>query len=98
MELQTDDIYGQIGEDQPPDLNNLLSRLQNEVPNSQWYQFGLALGVPKEILDQIEEHAGDNCLTELLDYWLNNHKGQPSWREVDEAQRRIDCDRQQYSE
>ena len=95
MELQTDDIYSEI---QPLDLNSLLSRVQDQIPNYQWYQFGLALGVPKEVLDQLGEHSGDNCLTELLNYWLNNHKGQPSWQEVDEAQRRIDIYRQQYSE
>ena len=106
IELQNDDIYSQIGQQHPPDLNSLLNKLQDQVPNSQWYHFGQALQVPREILDQLKEHsAEDSCLTELLDYWLKNHKGRPTWQEVTEAQRRIDfnqqangIDREQYSE
>ena len=105
MELQNDDIYTLIGEDQPPDLNSLLNKLQDQVPNSQWYQFGLALSVPKQTLDQLEEHPEDSRLTELFDYWLKNHQGRPTWQEVAEAQRRMDfyqpadcVDSEQYSE
>ena len=101
------DIYSQISisEQQPPDLNSLLNKLKDQVPNSQWYQFGQALQIPKEILDQLEEYSEDIRLTELLDYWLKNHKGGPTWQEVTEAQRRIEfyqqangVDREQYSE
>ena len=107
IELQNDDFYSQINidEQQPPDLNSLLNKLQDQVPNSQWYQFGQALQVPKEILDQLKEYSEDSRLMELLDYWLKNHQGRPTWQEVTEAQRRIEfyqqtngVDRQRHSE
>ena len=30
-------------------LNSLLHNLQDQLPNSQWCQFGLAISVPKEV-------------------------------------------------
>lgn len=101
--LENDGIYSHIGESEPLDLNSLLCKLQDQAPNSQWYQFGLALGVPKQILDQLEHQSEGSHLSELLDYWLKNHQGQPTWQEVAAAQRRIcqvadGTDNREYSE
>ena len=61
-------------------LNNLLTRLQGRV-SSHWYQFGSALGVPKDILEELSDYLDEDALVEILDYWLRNCH-QPSWQEV----------------
>ena len=103
--LENDDIYSHISENEPLDLNCLLSKLQDQIPNSQWYQFGLALGVPKQILSQLEHQTEESRLSELLDYWLKNHQGRATWQEVAAAERRIELyqqtdhiDNEEYSE
>ena len=72
--------------DEPPTLSSLLHELQGQT-TSQWYQFGLALGVPKEILEQLTNYSEEDCIVELLDYWLRHHPGQPTWQEVADAQK-----------
>jgi hypothetical protein len=64
-------------------LDNLLTRLQGRV-SSHWYQFGLALGVPQNILEELNDYLDEDALVEILDYWLKNcHPShQPSWQEV----------------
>ena len=98
------DIYNhtQFGDNQPLNLNSLLSKLQGQVSNSQWYQFGLALGVPKKALNELEQYSQDARLIEMLDCWLKHHPGRPTWQEVAEAQRKIDSyqlndDMEEYS-
>lgn len=55
---------------------------------SEWYEFGVAIGITKDVLDQL---SGEDkqCLTQVLKYWLKNHQGQPTWQEVKDAQQRI---------
>ena len=74
--------------DQPVDLNSLLLRLRGHI-TSQWYLFGLAFGVPKEILEQLRRYPREQCLVEVLDYWLRHHDGQPTWEQVVVAQEKI---------
>lgn len=52
-----------------------------------WYQFGKAIGVEESILDKCshEQYLSEQCLVEILDNWLRNHSGQPTWNEVAEA-------------
>ena len=59
------------------------------MPDSQWYQLGVAIGVPRKVLNQIENYSEESCLAEVLDYWLKHHPGQPSWKEITDAQRKI---------
>ena len=70
-------------------LDSLLIQLQAEV-TSKWYQFGEAVGVDKETLDKYTEYPDDQCIVEVLDFWLRNHTGQPTWREVADVLRGID--------
>ena len=70
-------------------LDSLLIQLQAEV-TSKWYQFGEAVGVDKETLDKYTEYPDDQCIIEVLDFWLRNHTGQPTWREVADVLRGID--------
>ena len=70
-------------------LDSLLIQLQAEV-TSKWYQFGEAVGVDKETLDKYTEYPDDQCIIEVLDFWLRNHTGQPTWRKVADVLRGID--------
>ena len=74
--------------DQLLNLDNLLIQIQGEV-NPLWYQFGEALGVKKEILNSYTRCSPDVSIIEMLDYWLRNHEGQPAWKEVAVALKRI---------
>ena len=66
------------------DLESLLSKLNGKI-KSQWYHFGLAIGVPNQTLDQLYNYSEDDCLVEVLDYWLKNHPDQPTWKELADA-------------
>ena len=79
------DTYGFL-EETPLNLNSLIHKLQGQV-NTQWYQFGLVIGVPQEILEQYSEC---DHVVEVLDYWLKHHPGQPTWQEVADAQRKTE--------
>ena len=76
------------GETTVCDLNNLVHTLRGQV-SSQWYSFGLALGAPKEILNQLKHHSDEECLVEVLDYWLRHHPGKPTWQEAMEARNKL---------
>ena len=56
-----------------------------------WYQFGEVIGVEKKLLDKfdVEKYPPEQCIIEVIDNWLRNHAGQPTWREVAEALRQI---------
>lgn len=68
------------------DVNNLLLKV-GDLVIAHWHKFGLAIGVPKEFLDQIS--GEDNkCLTQVLEYWVKHHPGKPTWEEVTDAQKK----------
>ena len=51
--------------------------------SSNWYQLGLALGIPVDIMEQLKDYSDKDALVEILDYWLKNHSsGQPTWQDV----------------
>ena len=70
------------------DLNSLVHTLRGSF-SSKWYSFGLAIGLPKDILNHIKHHSDEECLVEVLDYWLRNHPSKPTWEEVTEAKRKV---------
>ena len=76
-----------LGEIPACNLNNLVYTLRGHI-SFQWYSFGLAIGVPKQILNQLEDYTDEECLVEVLDYWLRHHPGKPTWQEVMEAKRK----------
>ena len=63
------------------DLDSLLILLKEELA-SKWYDFGLVVGVPQELMDSYSGYPSDQCLTEVLDYWLRHHTGTMKWMEV----------------
>ena len=66
------------------DLDNLLIQLRDNV-TPHWYKFGVIVGVPKEILDKCKDYPPDQCIVEVLDYWLVHHHSQLTWRDVAHA-------------
>ena len=70
-------------------LSSLLQKLKGDITN-QWYQFGLELRVPKDILDQLNSYSDEERTVEILDYWLRHHPGNPTWQEVAEARKQAD--------
>ena len=55
-----------------------------------WYQFGEAAGIEREVLDNYVCHCNpEDCIVEMFDYWLRNHVGQPTWKEIAKLLRAI---------
>ena len=69
-------------------LDLLLILLKTEL-TPRWYEFGLVVGVPKEVMDTYLGYPSDQCLIEVLDYWLRHHPGQLMWKEVAQPLREI---------
>ena len=65
-------------------LDNLLIQLRPQV-TSEWYKFGLALGVAEEVLNKYLGYPSEECIVEMLDNWLRNHGSKPTWKEVAKA-------------
>ena len=47
-----------------------------------WYQFGVGVGTPQDMLDGLSGHASEECVVEIADYWIRQSKGQLTWMEV----------------
>ena len=55
-----------------------------------WYNIGLKLGIPPGTLNSIKIKCRDDpdeCVTALLNEWLNNGNPPPSWAALAEALR-----------
>ena len=63
--------------------------LLREVMTQRWYEFGSVIGVPTDVMNGYLGHPSDQCLIELLDYWLRHHPGQLTWREVAQALKKM---------
>ena len=74
--------------DESLNLDSLLIQLQAQV-TQKWYQFGAAVGVPSDLLQQYSSYTADEGLIEVLNYWLNNHQN-PTWRDVAKVLRDIE--------
>ena len=67
-------------------LDSLLIQLRPHV-TPKWYQFGVAIGIPQNVLQQYLNFPPDECMLEMLDYWIRNHPQdrKPTWRAVANA-------------
>ena len=60
----------------------LLIQLRSEV-TPYWYQFGTIIGMTKNTLEHYSKYPPEQCLIEVLDYWVrNHHDSKPTWRDV----------------
>lgn len=64
-------------------------QLQGKVTHK-WYQFGKALGVKEEELNKSTNLPSDQSIIEVIDYWIRNHTGPPTWKEIVSALRQLD--------
>ena len=63
-------------------LDNLLIQLRSQI-TPKWYQFGEAVGIEKEVLDNYAKQCfPEDCIVEMLDYWLRHCKERPTWKDV----------------
>ena len=76
------DHESQIDVDKTVNLDSLLIQLRLQV-TAKWHQFGVAVDIPDEILEQYSSYPADERLMEVLDYWLKNSGTPgPTWRDV----------------
>ena len=50
-----------------------------------WKEFGLVIGIAEEVLDGYSSYPPEECLVEVLDYWLRKHhtaENKLTWRDV----------------
>ena len=78
-----------VGEDDSLNLDTLLIQIRGAV-TSRWYQLGEALEVSKEVLDKCTNYPPEESIVEILDQWLRNFPGSPTWRAIAVALRKID--------
>lgn len=69
-------------------LDSLLVQLRIQV-TPKWYQFGVAIGIDKETLDRYSTYPSDECIVEVLDYWLRTHHDVLTWSEVAKVLKQI---------
>lgn len=71
-------------------LDNLLIQLQPQV-TPKWYEFGIAAGIEKEMLEKFAEQCSpEECIVEVVDYWLRTGTKLPTWKDVANLLKKID--------
>ena len=70
--------------DKTLNLNTLLIQIRREV-TPKWYQFGLAIGINKETLDEFSNFTPEECIVEVSDLWLRTSVTTLTWRDVADA-------------
>ena len=73
-----------IWEDESLDLDTLLIKLGGRL-DTQWYPLGMAIGIPTQFLENLKGYSDEECMVEMLDYWLRHHPDQPTWKEIADA-------------
>ena len=79
-------IFMTIDVDDSVDINldNLLIQLRSHM-TPMWKEFGLVVGIPEEVLDRYSSYPPEECLVEVLDYWLrmcHTVGNKLTWRDV----------------
>ena len=77
-----------IDKDDSLNLDTLLIQIRGAA-TSCWYQLGEALEVNKDVLDKCSNYPPEENIVEILDQWLRNFPGRPTWRDVANALRKI---------
>ena len=77
--MTLNNIIYYVAIDSSLNLDNLLIQIRTQV-TPVWYKFGQAVGVPREILNKCLGFPSEECVVEVLDYWLRNNN--PTWKDV----------------
>jgi hypothetical protein len=57
-----------------------------EQVGPRWREFGEAVDIDDVVLDSITKSTfANNCIVEVLDYWLKYSDHKPKWKDVAEA-------------
>jgi hypothetical protein len=79
-----------LAESDSLNLDSLLIHLKDQV-TEKWHQFGVALGVEKEILDRCLNYPPEQSIVEILDHWLRSGDVEDrNWKDVARALRQIE--------
>ncbi|XP_064400886.1 uncharacterized protein LOC135347001 isoform X2 [Halichondria panicea] len=72
-----------------PDVDKLLdidqALVQIRSMEHKWRELAETVRLPETMIEQIEDSCGINhsgCLTEVIDQWMRNCSGRPTWREL----------------
>ena len=72
-------------------LDELLLKLSHSQVSPKWRQFGFAVRVPVETLDELSSYREEERrLSEIANYWMKQHQGRLTWREVARIMKEID--------
>ena len=83
------DKFNNIATEEQLDLDCLLMKLRGRIDAKLWYQFGIALGIPTNVLEMLKGYDEEECIIELADYWLRNHPAKPTWSEICNAAKKF---------
>ena len=69
--------------DIPVNLDNLLIHLRAQL-TPKWKEFGLIVGIEEDVLNMYSSHPPEECIVEVLDYWLRNCQegSNPTWKKI----------------
>ena len=68
-------------------LDSLLIQLRSHM-TPMWKEFGLVIGIAEEVLDSYSSYPPEECLVEVLDYWLRKYhtaENKLTWKDVAKA-------------
>ena len=85
-------MYYDILIDLTLNLDTLLIQIRREV-TPKWYQFGLAIGINKETLDELSNLTPEECIVEVSDIWLRTSATAITWRDVADTLKETGCHR-----
>ena len=57
-----------------------------------WKEFGLVIGIAEEVLDRYSSYPPEECLVEVLHFWLRKYhttESKLTWRDVAKAVKEI---------
>ena len=66
------------------DLDTLLIQIRGQV-TPKWDQFGAAVGINQETLDELSKFNPEERIIEMLDLWLRTNETAITWRDVADA-------------
>ena len=70
-------------------LDQLLLKLRSQV-SPKWRQFGFAVRVPVETLNELTSYQEEQRLSEIAGYWMKQHQDRLTWKEVARVMKEID--------
>ena len=62
-------------------LDTLLVQVRSEVI-PKWHELGLAIGMDSSDLNKLLKYPSEQCMIEVLDWWIRSHDYLLTWKEV----------------